>query len=92
MRRLGERYNALGWKDIGLRDQGGGKGGPGHLQFSEQRKQVRVQQMYAWGEARALEWHPVSAQKALLGSETETKELLGGTEKKSPQKALLDET
>lgn len=22
MRRLGERYNALGWKEIGLRDQG----------------------------------------------------------------------
>ena len=36
----------------------------------------------AQGESRALEGH-VSAQKALQGSETETRDLLGGREEKS---------
>ena len=54
---------------------GGAKGGGGPLHFSEQQKQVRFQQKHNLGLRQF-------AQKD-LGSMTETRELLGGTEDKS---------
>ena len=75
----------------------GGQGGPGPLQYLEQQKEVRFQQMHNQGLRQFNRWSPgtpapcsahltVSLYLLVVPEathETETRELLGGTEENS---------